>query len=149
MDPVLKQLQELRNTAGAELEAAAQKVRALDKMIADYQASLAKVKSATQGDLFSALPRGRAERAEYVARMMDAAEQLILAARRPMTRTELLEALTAKGFHVEGGDASKVLGTNLWRSKRFESLKGIGYWPKSAPLPAAFADAERRPSMLG
>jgi hypothetical protein len=148
MDPVLRQLQEARKTAIAERNRADEVVRKLDALIADYTDSNPPEKASEQGDMFDRPPRTRAERAEYVTRMMTAAEDLILLTERPLTRSELLDGLQFKGFEVEGSDKSKVLGTNLWRSNRFVSLKGAGYWPKSAPLPAEFRDAKRRASML-
>lgn len=65
-----------------------------------------------------------------------------------MSRTDLLKALTALGHEIEGADKSKVLGTNIWRSKQFYNLKGAGYWPISAPIPDGFRHLQTRESML-
>ena len=145
MDTLLKQMIEERDTAAKQRDLFAAKVRTLDTMIHNYQSSIAR---ADQSDLF-ARSMTRAERRDHVAKMMDAAEELILAAKRPLTRSELQEALEARGYEIEGVDKSKVLGTNLWRSTRFHSIKGAGYWPKNTPLPPEFEDHEQRPSMLG
>ncbi|MDB5694866.1 MAG: hypothetical protein JWN21_409, partial [Sphingomonas bacterium] len=51
-------------------------------------------------------------------------------------------------FSFPGTDKVKVFGTNLWRSGRFVSLKGLGYWPEAHPLPAEYRSAEQRSSML-
>lgn len=79
---------------------------------------------------------------------MDDAEKLILEAGIPLTRSVLLKALEELGHDIEGADKSKVLGTNLWRSKRFHNLKGAGYWPISSPIPHSFEHLAKRESML-
>lgn len=57
-----------------------------------------------------------------------AAEKLILARGRPMTRYELVEAIERDGLIVGGHDKARNIGTILWRSKAFEN-QGEGYWP--------------------
>lgn len=144
MDTLLKQMIEERDAAARQRDVLDAKVRTLNTLIHDYQASLGR---ASQRDLFGRV-MSRAERSEYVANMMAAAEELILAAKRPLTRSELQDALESRGYQIEGSDKAKVLGTNLWRSGRFRSLKGAGYWPKQSPIPAEFRDLEERGSMI-
>lgn len=74
-------------------------------------------------------------RSVYVSRLMDEARRLILEARRPLKRGELVRLLERDGLPVEGTDKAKVLGTNLWRSGQFEQIEGEGYWPKDVPRP--------------
>lgn len=99
--------------------------------------------------LESKLParRARSSSASMDA-VFDASEREILKEGRPLSRSELIERLEPQGFSFPGGDRVKVFGTNLWRSRRFISLKGIGYWPDAHPLPAAYRSAEQRTSML-
>jgi len=52
-----------------------------------------------------------------------------------MTRSELLRRLEHAGFVIEGRDKSKVLGTNIWRSKKFDTVEGQGYWPNDIARP--------------
>lgn len=92
--------------------------------------------------------RSRADRAEAVAAMMDDAEKFILDAGRPLTRGQLLAKLEEAGHLIEGGDKSKVLGTNLWRSRRFHNIRGVGYWPKKTPIPEQFRHFVIRDTML-
>lgn len=76
-------------------------------------------------------------RSAYVLRLMEEARRLILEARRPLKRGELVKLLERDGLPVEGTDKAKVLGTNLWRSGQFEQIDGAGYWPKDLPRPHA------------
>lgn len=92
--------------------------------------------------------RFRRKRAAETVATMDKAEKLIIEAGRPLTRTSLLKGLQEAGFSVDGGDKSKVLGTNLWRSRRFYNLKRAGYWPISTPIPEEFKRFLTRDSML-
>lgn len=71
----------------------------------------------------------------YVARLMDEARRLIVEAGRPLKRGELVRQLERQGLPVEGTDKAKVLGTNLWRSGKFEQIEGEGYWPLDLPRP--------------
>jgi reverse gyrase len=149
MDPLLQKMMEQREQAIRDRENAEQIIRTLDTLIHDYQGTLAKIGKARetrQADLFAA-KMTKAERSKYVADMMETVEKLIAAAGKPLSRSALLDALEARGYVIEGGDKSKVLGTNLWRSKRFHNLKGAGYWPKSVPIPEEYADLEQRPSL--
>ncbi|WP_380873668.1 hypothetical protein ACFB49_43030 [Sphingomonas sp. DBB INV C78] len=154
MDDLLKKAKEHRQRAIQQRDELSSIIRSLDEFIAAFEKAAAGRKyrgdpgsALIQADLFSGFV-SRAERVQHVARMMDAAEELIITAQRPLTRSELLSELERRGFQVEGADKSKVLGTNLWRSKRFDNLKGAGYWPKGTPLPEAFANLRPRPSML-
>lgn len=91
--------------------------------------------------------RQRSPAADMTA-LFDAVERTILEEGKPLSRSELIEKLEAKGFKFGGTDRIKVFGTNLWRSRRFVSLKGIGYWPEAHPLPAYYSGIEQRSSML-
>lgn len=134
-------------------DAALREVEAWNAFIAAYTAQLdaqkveAQIK-ATQADLFARQPTSRARRKATTQAMMDEAERMILEAGRPLTRFQLLTQLEDRGFTVEGGDKSKVLGTNLWRSKRFHNIEKAGYWPKSQPIPAPYDTLPQRSSML-
>ena len=90
----------------------------------------------------------RSARAAKIDAMMKVAEVLILEAGRPLSRSVLLRGLEERGFRIDGTDKSKVLGTNLWRSKRFHNLEGVGYWPLSHPIPDEFKKYQVRSSKL-
>lgn len=112
---------------------------ALDALIAHYQRLASRSRSespdlAGQLDLYGGLS-SRTIKAAEIARTVDAARKMILAANRPMKRGELSKALTAQGFELPGKDRNKVLGTNLWRSGKFRTVGDQGYWPKDTPLP--------------
>lgn len=144
MNELLQQALERREQLRAELEA-------LDQFIRSY--SDAKERRAgppTNADLFDPPKRqsARVRRAAENSASMDDAEKLILEAGKPLSRTALLKGLEKIGHKIEGSDKSKVLGTNLWRSKRFYNLKGAGYWPISAQIPDKFKHLRPRDSML-
>lgn len=144
MDELLRQALDRRNQLRAELEA-------LDKFIRSYSEVHERRKPVVEHvDLFTRLPKqsNRVRRADENAAAMDAAEKFILEAGKPLSRTELLERLERTGHKIEGGDKSKVLGTNLWRAKRFYNLKGAGYWPISTPIPENYQHLQPRESQL-
>lgn len=71
----------------------------------------------------------------YVSEMMSEIRKMLVSEGRPMTRSDLLRQLESNGYVVDGGDRSKVLGTNIWRSRQFMHIDGRGYWPKDIPVP--------------
>lgn len=120
----------------AELE---KEAAALDTLISHYQRLASRAQSEStalpgQLDLYGGLSSRHVKAAE-IARIIDAARKLILAANRPMKRGELVRALISQGFVLAGKDKNKVLGTNLWRSGKFRTVGDEGYWPKDTPLP--------------
>lgn len=143
MDELLRKALERQKALRDELEI-------LDHFIRSYTQTRERAPDMrVQGDLFTAAPtrKSRALKTAQTAAQMDQAEKLILEARRPLTRSELLRGLEESGHNIEGGDKSKVLGTNLWRSRRFYNIKGVGYWPISTPMPLKLKQ-HVRPSML-
>lgn len=62
------------------------------------------------------------------------ARRLMLDNGRPMTRTELLEALKESGVQLAGSDEARYLGTIMWRLRdEFINIEGHGYWPRDIP----------------
>ncbi|WP_108658320.1 hypothetical protein [Acuticoccus kandeliae] len=59
---------------------------------------------------------------------------------QPMTRAELLNALSEGGNPIGGREPANNLGTMMWRMKdQFVNLKGYGYWlADMAYEPAAY-----------
>jgi len=51
----------------------------------------------------------------------------------PLSRSQILKILKNKGLNIPGKDATKNIGTVIWRSKLFDNIAGAGYWPKDAP----------------
>jgi hypothetical protein len=145
MDELLQRALERQKMLRAELEI-------IDKFIRSYVETKESVAPPRgQADLFANHPSRRASRAKRSAQnaaMMDDVERLILDAGRPLTRSALLRALANLGHEIEGTDKSKVLGTNIWRAKRFHNLEGAGYWPISAPVPPEFEHLTPRSSKL-
>jgi hypothetical protein len=144
MDPLLREAIERRDRLRKELAA----LDELIKILSELEAQREPNKHVHPADLFSHNVATRAEMREAVKRQMDAAEQFILAVGKPQTRSAILDHLQQQGMPVIGVDKSKVLGTNLWRSKRFHNIKGIGYWPKSVPIPPRFKTKAIRSSSL-
>jgi hypothetical protein len=142
MDDLLQKAIERRDLLRKELGAIEVFIHALSAQVGTAQ------KAANQPDLFTRRAPSRAERAAAVAEAMRAAERMILEEGRPLTRSELVERLEGAGHKLEGGDKSKVLGTNLWRSGRFMNVERVGYWPKASPLPQAYVALPRRETSI-
>lgn len=158
LDPLAEEMKRQLETLASRRAFHVEAIASLDtqielvlKFINEYSAKVSAAEDGAgqegQPDLFTDRPKrgSKIERSQYVAKMMDEAVELIRTVGRPMTRSQLLEALQARGYSVGGGDSSKVLGTNLWRSGRFVSLKGIGYWPAEDEIPEKFSGVEVRP----
>jgi hypothetical protein len=79
----------------------------------------------------------RALKSEEVEALLEEVRQIILRERRPMTRSELVNQLESRGHQLAGKDKKKVLGTNIWRSGKFEHWQGKGYWPRGVDEPLA------------
>lgn len=88
-------------------------------------------------------PRKRVKTAEIAS----AAEGVIRAAGRPLTRAEIVEELEAIGFKLNSSDKPRYIGTILWRNQpRFIYLEGRGYavdgvpgYPKDDDTPSRVA----------
>ena len=145
MDDLLRQAYERRERLRKQLTA-------VEEFIANYEEATPPRAQGTPANyelnLSAAVSRGRRVRTPDLDALIEAAEATILAAERPLPRSELLRRLEQQGFVFPGTDKVKVFGTNLWRSRRFVSLKGLGYWPEAHPLPARYRTAEQRLSML-
>lgn len=116
-----------------------QEMGALDSLISVYRGLLSRSAAESrigvdQPDLYKGLPP-RSIHAAQIAEMMDAARRIIIAEKRPMKRGELVKRLAEQGFEIFGKDKNKVFGTNLWRSGKFRTIEGKGYWPKDVSLP--------------
>lgn len=146
MDDLYKQALERRERLLTEL-------RAVEKLILTYEELQGLRKSPSESTpqlgLFSEAKPARVQRSANVSVLLDRAKEIILAEKRPMTRSQLVSRLETEGYYLEGTDKHKVFGTNVWRSGRFLNLKGKGYWPKDIPLPSELAHAEQRPSIVG
>lgn len=140
MSILLKQALAERQRLRKELDALDQFIRNLEQVVDESgQSQLA---------LFSRPKSSRSDESAAVTAMLDDAANMIAASGRPMTRSNLMVRLEKAGHRLKGGDKSKVLGTNIWRSGRFLSVKGLGYWPKSVPLPKSLETAEVRPTIV-
>lgn len=63
------------------------------------------------------------------AQIGKAAEAVLIARGKPMTRGEIASVLIKQGFELPLTDPSKYVGTILWRqSIKFENREGEGYW---------------------
>lgn len=64
------------------------------------------------------------------AEIVESAIALMKERGRPMSRSQILKALQSQGLNIPGKDATKNIGTVIWRSKKFDNIAGHGYWPK-------------------
>jgi hypothetical protein len=146
MDDFLRLAYERRERLRRELSA-------VEHLIAEHERLESATHKSTQQNYELALDLSKRSRAGSRVKgstdgLFDAAERVILREGRPLSRSELMDRLQDEGFTFPGTDKVKVFGTNLWRSRRFVSLKGIGYWPEAHKLPAQYQSAEHRESML-
>ena len=114
-----------------------EELEALSRFIDDYSQIVRNRESHSRPDqpeLFLP-PTKRAAHAEKITEMMDAARRIIMSEQRPMKRGELRRRIEGLGFEIVGADKNKVFGTNLWRSGKFITIEGQGYWPADAELP--------------
>lgn len=126
-DVIEKARQKLRT-----LEAEAERLRTFIRVYADLtgdetvdnESSGRDSRSATASDSEEDTPT--ASPAEIVA----AARELMKQRGRPFTRSQLLKILREQGLNLPGKDATKNIGTVIWRSKQFDNIAGAGYWPK-------------------
>jgi hypothetical protein len=77
----------------------------------------------------------RALKSEEVSALLDEVGRILIKEGRPLTRSQLVERLEGLGYKLPGSDKNKVLGTNIWRSGKFNHIEGAGYWPKEVELP--------------
>ncbi|USI74260.1 hypothetical protein [Sphingomonas morindae] len=144
MDDLLRKALERRSQLRAELEA-------LDRLIHTYARIQEGQINFDMGDTLFPVGRAgrsRAEQSAQLSTLLDDARGLIVEAGRPLTRSQLVAGLEAAGHRLDGTDKVKVLGTNIWRSRRFWNLKGAGYWPKDLPVPDEFLALTRRETSL-
>ena len=86
------------------------------------------------------LPADRKRRRNPLSpsRLAAVAREIILEAGRPLTRSEIVAAMEARGIELVGADRVKNVGTILWRHRdEFENIPERGYWPKGVPLKSA------------
>jgi hypothetical protein len=68
--------------------------------------------------------------------------EILVANGRPMTRTQIIEALKGKGITMPAQDEARYLGTILWRFRNdFINIDGEGYWPRDVSCDAVAYDA--------
>jgi len=64
------------------------------------------------------------------------AAEVLKAAGRPMSRSQLYEALKDQGVVINAKDVLNTMGTMLFRMKDVViNIPGVGYWPAGVPLP--------------
>jgi hypothetical protein len=72
-----------------------------------------------------------------------AVRDVLLDAKRPMRRGEIVSALEARGVPLGGKDKNKNVGTIIWRHpQQFISLERLGYWLRDVPLPGVYSPDE-------
>lgn len=128
---ILDKLLERRDIISKELSA-------LENLIVVYRglSTQPPPESIDQGELKLGLHASpRAVQAAAITRSIEAIRRMIIGENRPMKRGELVRRLESEGFTLPGADKNKVLGTNIWRSGKFRTIEGRGYWPKDVSLP--------------
>jgi hypothetical protein len=105
---------------------------ALENLINAYT-SLSRLQGADveapQLDLWK-IRNSRKAKSTYVGELLAEVRRLIISEGRPLNRGDLVRRLEAAGYLIDGSDKAKVLGTNIWRSDKFDHIEGEGYWPR-------------------
>jgi hypothetical protein len=73
-------------------------------------------------------PKRRRARNPPPAEIIRNVKVVLKANGRPMSRRELVAALSERGVVLNSADPVKALGTTLWRSAEFQNYDGLGYW---------------------
>lgn len=118
----------------------------LRQQLRDLQAELKRVEdyvslheqlfgtSAKEGSQSQPAPRMRQRNIFAPERLTELAREIILSRGRPMTRSQIAEAIIERGFPLGGRDPVKNLGTILWRFRdAFANIPRYGYWPRDVP----------------
>ena len=79
-------------------------------------------------------PRKRERRESKAWIVRREAHAILMRERRPMNRSEMLEALRANGVVLDGATSAKLVGKILWEADEFV-YKDTGYWIADEPLP--------------
>ncbi|MET0363694.1 MAG: hypothetical protein ABW169_03485 [Sphingobium sp.] len=117
----------------------ATELAAIDKVIAICRVQLRESEPVRdsrqeQFDLYEG-HSSRSAHAAYIAELLEAARHILISEMRPMKRGELVNRLEESGYEVIGSDKNRVFGTNMWRSDKFVTIPGLGYWPVDMTLP--------------
>ena len=142
-----KMMDNLLEQAIARRSALLKELNALEQFISTYQEARQSASAQARGPQLSLFTRSngvRAKKSAELEKLMGEIEASILDYGSPMTRSQILEVLDRKNYEIEGQDKSKVLGTNIWRSRKFWNIIGHGYWPKSTPVPEKYDSLPKR-----
>lgn len=129
---ILNSLYRMRADLMKRLDAVDEAIRSLE--------SAAQVPRQRMGvDAEESASRSRVRGVLRPSRIADEARNVLIEAKRPMKRGELVRALEEKGLPLVGKDKNKNLGTILWRNpETFFYIEGLGYWVKGAPLEGVY-----------
>lgn len=110
---------------------------ALENLI-DAYSSLSRLTSADveapQLDLWK-VRNSRKAKSAYLSELLEEVRRIIISEGRPLGRGDLVRRLEEQGYLIDGSDKPKVLGTNIWRSEKFDHIEGQGYWPRDFARP--------------
>ncbi len=97
----------------------------------------AKVEQPASSGLFSDTPVDNStDRVSVPQKFEPIIRRMLLFSGQPLSRSMLLKALSDNGTPIPGKDASKNLGTILWRLReRFVNIEGHGYWVVGVKMP--------------
>lgn len=79
-------------------------------------------------------PRRRERKTSKAWKVRQLARDVLLEKCRPLTRSMLLEEMTARGLNIDGPKAAKEIGKILWQADEFISTDS-GYWLRDEVLP--------------
>ena len=137
LDIILKKLRLRRNQLARDLVE-------VEKAIAYFE----RAKSELDPDLFSSLQNdttmdsvspSRIRNANSPGDIANAVRDVLLRAKKPMKRGDIVRELASLGMVIIGKNPNKNLGTILWRhSDMFVPIGDLGYWVKGVRLEGVY-----------
>lgn len=123
-----------------ELQKELKEIDKVEKGVLELAAKLAPVADDTSDDEGGGGP-SRTRSGARPLQIVKAAKDILMNSPHPMSRSELLNRLTAEGVEIVGSNPANTLGTTLSRApKVFTNLRGFGYWLVDRPYaPASYA----------
>ena len=121
-----------------EIKSLEKEISDIDKVIAPLEALAAPLKEADDTPTPQSGSGGkRSYSGPKPAIVLAEVERILETAEHPMSRSDLLEILTARGFELKSTNPANALGTAIKRAKEtFVSIPRFGYWLVRRDYPA-------------
>ena len=76
----------------------------------------------------------QSDRSLRINEFTEVVRDILLDVGKPLSRSQIVAELEARGYTIMAKDKSNYVGTNMFRRKRhFVNIEGYGYWPRETP----------------